>query len=207
MDVVKDARLLSTGTPVENAYADYANKLKALKNESLKSIDRIPKITRDPAAAKKYAKEVKSLDDKLNAALLNAPRERQAQLLATKTYYKNIDNEMDKKERQRLRSQALAGARARTIPGKTHTKEYVDITDKEWDAIQSGAVSQTKLTQILYNARSDRVKQLATPKPRTKMTNAKITRARLLLDKGYTIAEVADSLGVSTSTIVDNVKG
>ena len=106
-----------------------------------------------------------------------------------------------------VRSQALAGARARTIPGKTHTKEYVDITDKEWEAIQSGAVSQTKLTQILYNARSDRVKQLATPKPRTKMTSAKITRARLLLDKGYTIAEVADSLGVSTSTIVDNVKG
>lgn len=207
MDVVKDARLLSTGTPVENAYADYANKLKALKNESLKSIDRIPNIKRDPAAAKKYAKEVKSLDDKLNAALLNAPRERQAQLLATKTYYKNVSSEMDKKERQRLRSQALAGARARTIPGKSHTKEYVDITDKEWEAIQSGAVSQTKLTQILYNARSDRVKQLATPKPRTKMTNAKITRARLLLDKGYTIAEVADSLGVSTSTIVDNVKG
>lgn len=207
MDYVKDARLLSTGTPVENTYASYANKLKALKNESLKSIERIPKIKRDPAAAKKYANEVKSLDAKLNAALLNAPRERQAQLLATKTYYKNVNSDMDKKERKKLRAQSLSGARAKTIPGKSHTKNYVDITDKEWEAIQNGAVSQTKLTQILYNAKSDRVKELATPKPNKKMTSAKITRAQLLLNKGYSIAEVADSLGVSTSTIVNNVKG
>lgn len=207
MDYVKDARLLSTGTPVENAYASYANKLKALKNESYKAIESIPKIKRNPLAAKKYAKEVKSLDSKLNDALLNAPRERQAQLLATRTYYKNVNSNMDKKERQRLRAQSLAGARSKTIPGKDHTKNYVDITDKEWEAIQNGAVSETKLNQILYNAKSDRVKELATPRPNRKMTTAKVTRAQVLLNKGYSIAEVADRLGVSTSTIVDNVKG
>lgn len=207
MDMVKDARQLSSGTPVENAYADYANKIKALKNEADKVVTTTPGIKRNPQAAKLYKEEVKSLDAKLNRALLNAPRERQAQLLATKTYYKNLHPDMDKDDRKKLRTQALVGARSKTIPGKSHRKEYVTITDKEWDAIQNGAISENKLKLILANSKSDRVKELATPKPRTKMTSAKITRAKLLLDRGYTIAQVADQMGVSTSTIINNVKG
>lgn len=207
MDMVSDARILSSGTPVENAYADYANKIKALKNEANKSISSTPGIKRNPAAAKKYANEVKSLDAKLNEALLNAPRERQAQLLATRTYYKNLTPDMDKDDRKKLKTQALAGARSRTIPGKAHKKKYVDITDKEWEAIQAGAISETKLKKILLNAKSDQVKKLATPKQLPKMTTAKTTRARLLLDKGYTIAEVADQMGVSTTTLINAVKG
>lgn len=207
MDMVKDARQLSSGTPVENAYADYANKIKALKNEADKVVTTTPGIKRNPQAAKLYKEEVKSLDAKLNRALLNAPRERQAQLLATKTYYKNLHPDMDKDDRKKLRTQALVGARSKTIPGKSHRKEYVTITDKEWDAIQNGAISENKLKLILTNSKSDRVKELATPKPRTKMTSAKVTRAKLLLDRGYTIAQVADQMGVSTSTIINNVKG
>ena len=207
MDMVKDARQLSSGTPVENAYADYANKIKALKNESDKVVKTTPGIKRSPQAAKQYQEEVKSLDAKLNRALLNAPRERQAQLLATKTYYKNLHPDMDKDDRKKLKTQALVGARSKTIPGKSHRKEYITITDKEWTAIQNGAISENKLKLILTNSKSDRVKELATPKPRTKMTSAKVTRAKLLLDRGYTIAQVADQMGVSTSTIINNVKG
>lgn len=207
MDMVKDARLLSSGTPVENAYADYANKIKALKNEADKVVKSTPGIKRNPQAAKQYKEEVKSLDAKLNSALLNAPRERQAQLLATKTYYKNLTPDMDKDDRKKLKTQALVGARAKTIPGTSHRKDYISITDKEWEAIQNGAISENKLKLILANSKSDRVKELATPKPRVKMTSAKVTRAKLLLDRGYTIAQVADQIGVSTSTIIDNVKG
>lgn len=207
MDMVKDARQLSSGTPVENVYADYANKIKALKNEADKVVTTTPGIKRKPQAAKRYKEEVKSLDAKLNRALLNAPRERQAQLLATKTYYKNLHPDMDKDDRKKLRTQALVGARSKTIPGKSHRKEYITITDKEWTAIQNGAISENKLKLILTNSKSDRVKELATPKPRTKMTSAKVTRAKLLLDRGYTIAQVADQMGVSTSTIINNVKG
>lgn len=206
MDMVSDARMLSSGTPVENTYADYANKIKALKNEAIKNIASTPGIKRDPTAAKVYKNEVASLDKKLDAALLNAPRERQAQLLATRTYYKNLSPDMDKDDRKKLKTQALAGARSRTIPGKEHKKQYVTITDKEWEAIQKGAISKTKLTQILNNSKSEHIKQLATPKQQPKMSTAKATRARLLLSKGYTIAEVADVLGVSTSTVIRTVK-
>lgn len=207
MDLVDDAYKLSTGTRVENAYADYANKLKALKNESLKIVESTPKMKRNPTAAKKYAAEVKSLDSKLNDALLNAPRERQAQLLATKTYYKNITPDMDAGERSRLRSQSLAGARAKVIPGKNNAKDYINITTKEWEAIQNGAISETKLNQILRNTKADQVKKLATPKPATKLSSAKLQRAKSLLNKGYTLAEVSDSIGVPISTIVENVRG
>ena len=114
---------------------------------------------------------------------------------------------MDKDDRKKLKTQALVGARAKTIPGSSHRKDYISITDKEWDAIQNGAISESKLKLILANSKSDRVKELATPKPRVKMTSAKVTRAKLLLDRGYTIAQVADQIGVSTSTIINNVKG
>lgn len=63
---------------------------------------------------------------------------------------------MDKDDRKKLKTQALVGARAKTIPGKSHSKEYVTITDKEWDAIQNGAISENKLKLILTNSKSDR---------------------------------------------------
>lgn len=201
MDLVDDAFKLSSGSQQENAYAAYANKIKALKNESTKQLATIPNLVRKPEAAKKYSAEVESLNSKLNQALLNAPRERQAQLLAQKLYYKNITPEHDnnKEAQKKLRTQSLITAREMTIPGGKKT--MVDITDREWEAIQSGAISNTKLKDILLNTNSDKVKKLATPKVTTALSSAKQSKARMLIDKGYSLAEVAEVLGVSTSTV------
>lgn len=191
---------LSSGTAVENVYANYVNKVKTLSNKVKKETAEIPSIKRDKNAAKTYASEVKSLDEKLNTALLNAPRERQAQLMASNTYYKNLkalDYDVDSDQKKKLKAQALAKARITTEA----KKKQVDITDAEWEAIQSGAISNNKLNLILLNADMDKVKQLATPKQTTKMPTAKLTRASLLLDKGYTYAEVASSIGVNVSTL------
>lgn len=201
MDLVKDARKLSTGTEQENAYADFANKLKDMRIDSQARLEAIPKVKYNPVVAKQYATQVKSLDTKLHKALLNAPRERQAQILATKLYYKNIRPDMDKDRKKKLRSQMLAEARAKTIPGGK--KEMVDITQDEWEAIQKGAVSQSKLDKILLNANIDKVRQLATPKVPTKLATATVTRAQALIANGYTFAEVAEKLGVSVSTVRD----
>ena len=75
------------------------------------------------------------------------------------------------------------------------------ISDSEWAAIQAGAISNNKLTQILNNADLERVKQLATPKVNVLMTSSKQRRAEAMLRSGYTQAEVADALGVSLSTL------
>ena len=58
-------------------------------------------------------------------------------------------------------------------------------------------------TLVLENnyTNTDDLRQRATPRTTRAMTPASISRARILLDKGYTQAEVADSLGVSVSTL------
>lgn len=199
MDVVDDARILSSGSPMEEIYAAHANKIKALKVEAVKYSEKIPVPKRDPTMSKIYKDEVASLDIKLDAALRNAPRERRAQLEATKVYYKNKTEDMDKKERERLRSQALAAARSKYKPDPATTK--IDLTEREWKAIQDNAISPTKLRQILNFADLDQIKSYATPRPVTKASSVEAQRIKLLSEKGYTLSEIADNLGVSTDTI------
>lgn len=201
-DKVPDLDKLSSGTDIENLYVNYAKRVISLKNKVEKQANSIPPIKRDPVKAKQYAKEVESLNRKLTTALSNAPRERQAQLLAKKLYYEQLNSNPDlsKPERKRLRSQALTTAREK-VKAK---RALIDITDREWEAIQNNAISNSRLIQILNNADMDQVKKLAMPK-QPKMTAAKVARAKSLLANGYTYAEVARQLGVSDTTIRNEV--
>ena len=197
--VGNDARKLSSGTAVENSYATYINKVVKLKSNVDSIVAKIPPIKTNPEAKKKYATEVKSLDEKLNKALLNAPKERQAQLLATRVYYENVSKDMSPDQKKKLKAQAIASARVKTQANKRDVE--VHITDREWEAIQSGAVSNTKLKQILNNTDLDHVKKLATPRTTVKLSTAKETRAKALLKNGYTYAQVAGAVGVSVDQL------
>lgn len=197
VDQVDDARMLSSGTAKENLYADYINKVKAIRNTTLKEAESIPPIKRDKEVAAKYASEVKSLNDKLNIALLNAPKERQAQIYAANAYYTNRTDDMEPDQLKKLKAQAIATARIKTGAGK----EHIVIEPKEWEAIQAGALSNEMLTNILKNTNLDVVKKLATPQQSSALSSAKVARANLLFDKGYTYAEVASSMGVSVAAL------
>lgn len=201
MDLVSDAHSLSSGTAVENSYADYINKLKSLSNKAKKSYSTIPNIKKDKAAAKLYLTEVKSLETKLRIAESNAPKERRAQIIANSTYSTNLTKDMTPDQKKKLKAQALAGARVKAGASKA----VIDITPKEWEAIQAGALSNNALDSVLKNANMDKVKKLATPKPTNTLSSAKLARAKTLLDRGYTRAEVADTLGISTSTLYKNL--
>lgn len=133
----------------------------------------------------------------------NKPLERQAQLIANKTIavQRAANPDMSKDEVKRLKQQALSGARYKV--GKT--PYTIDITPREWDAIQSGAVSKSMQKELIDGANIDQVKKYATPKQQKAMTPAKIAKARALLAAGHTQAEVAKQLGVSVSTISKNV--
>ena len=199
-----DAFKLSSGTVMESHYATYANKLKSMANSARKTILDTKNIEYSPSAKKTYAKEVASLNAQLNVALKNAPLERQAQLLAnTVVAAKRRDNpNMDNDEVKKIKGQALAEARNRVGAKKT----MVNITPKEWEAIQAGAISSNKLTQILNNTDLDKVKQMATPRTTTTMTPAKIARAKSLIASGHSTSEVADALGVSVSTLNNSIE-
>lgn len=199
LGVTKDAHDLSSGTTQEKLYADYSNGMKALANEARLEMLATPKVKRDPAAAKLYAKEVEDLTASLRLAEMNAPRERAAQALGnTIVHMKRGENpDMTRAEIKKVKGMALQAARLR-IGAK---KQRVEISDKQWEAIQAGAVSHDKLERILKNADPDRVVELATPKKEQAVSKAKLSRAKSLLSSGYTQAEVAELLGISVTTI------
>lgn len=193
----KDAYELSAGYLIESVYADYANAMKALGNEARKSYLSTPSTKRSPEARKTYAKEVESLNNKLVDAKKNAPLERQAQALASKKV-ELIDQEDDltKEEKKKEKNKALAYARI--VTGAK--KHQIYIEDKEWEAIQAGAVSDSNLREIWNNSDQDRAKELALPKERFQLSDAKISLISRMAGK-YSNEEIADYLGVSVSTV------
>jgi predicted DNA binding protein len=200
-----DARTLSSGTPQEEAYADYANKMKSLANQARKEMVSTGKIQYSAAAKNDYKNEVNSLNAKLNVSLKNAPRERRAQVIAN-TIIKAKKQEypdMTKGELKKVSQQALTAARNQ-VGAK---RELVKITDKEWEAIQAGAISEAKLQQIINNADIDVLRQKATPRSTTTLSTAKVNKINAMSKSGYSTAEIAKALGVSTSTVVNYMKG
>lgn len=199
MAETEDAYKLSSGTIKENIYADYANKLKALANETRKEAYHTGGIKYDSTANKTYAKEVSSLRAKLNVAQKNAPLERQAQLFANKVLAtsKDANPDMTYKEMQKVKGQAIQEGRLRTGAGK----KRINITPTEWEAIQAGAVSNNVLTKILLNTDEEVIKQYATPRAAKTVSTAKLNKAKAMAKSGYTQAEIASAIGVSTSTL------
>lgn len=187
--------------PMEIVYATYANRMKALGNEARKEILATTPQKMVPSAKKTYEAEVSSLNAKLNNALKNAPRERQAQILANSIVNsKKADNpelNEDRDALKKVKGQALATARIR-VGAK---KELVDIEPREWEAIQAGAISNNKLVQIINNSDLDKLKELATPRSYSTLPSSKIALIKSRNSLGYSTAEIADSLGISTSTV------
>lgn len=199
MAETRDARTLSSGHPVEEVYADYANKMKSLANQARKEMINTGKIPYSASAKEAYQSEVNSLSAKLNVALKNAPRERQAQVMANAAVAaKKQDNpDMSRGEIKKANQQALTAAR--NAVGAKRTP--VQIEDREWEAIQAGAISENKLIQILNNTDIDTIRQRATPRTTTSLSTAKVNKISAMSSSGYTIAEIAEALGVSTSTV------
>lgn len=200
----EDAFKLSSGTLIETVYATHANKLKGLANQSRKISENTKTIPYSPSANKTYAPEVAALTAHLNIALKNAPLERQAQRIANSIVAAkrkdNPDLDSDKDALKKIKGQVLTEARLR-VGAK---KETIKITDKQWEAIQAGAISNNLLTKIINNADNETLKQLATPRKVNKqiVSTTKLDKAKAMLKAGRTQAEVAKALGISRSALI-----
>lgn len=192
-------------TPAEIAYADYANRMKALGNQARKEMLSSGKITYSASAKATYQTEVDSLSAKLNVALKNAPRERQAQVIANATVSakKQENPDMTPGEIKKVNQQALTSART-SVGAK---REPIKVTDREWEAIQAGAISENKLTQIINNVDIDTLRQRATPRATTSLSTAKVNRITSMNESGYSTAEIAKALGVSSTTVAKYLNG
>ena len=205
MAETRDARTLSSGTLQEEAYADYANYMKSLANNARKEMVSAGRIKYNREANATYRAEVDNLNHQLEIALMNAPRERQAQLAANSEIkaMKKANPDMTKKEAKKKGQQALS--RARIAFGAK--RNPISITPRAWEAIQAGAISENVLSQILRFADLDEVRSYATPRTRTVLTPAKIGRIQAMKNSGYTTAQIAEAIGVSTSTITKCLSG
>ena len=201
LDKTDDIRTLSSGTLVEDAYADYANKMKALANRARLEYVATPTLARSASAARTYQPEVDRLTSALRLAQLNAPREREAQRIANARVKAKVDanNITDKDEISKIRRAAISDARIET--GASGKGTRITISDGEWEAIQAGAISDTTLKEILRYADPDVVRERATPRTRTEVSEARANRIRAMANSGHTNAEIADALGISPSAV------
>ena len=201
MYTTNDAKTLSSGTAIESVYANYANNMKAMANKARLTAMNTKDIAFSKEASIKYADEVASLKSKLILAKQHAPYERKAQMVAKQVVSAkkeaNPDKAMDNNTVKKWRVQALADARAKF----SGTKPPVTFTEREWKAVQAGAIHKSTLQDLLQYANQDQVKTLALPKSTTLMTPSKESRAKSLLKMGYTQQEVASMIGVSVSTL------
>lgn len=204
ISMTPDARTLSSGTPQENLYADFSNELKALARKARKEAANMKGLVYSPAAAKEYRAEVDSINAKLESVIANKPKERRAMVIANanikaKIQALDLDPKLDKKEIKKISSVEMQ--RARDSIGASGSKTRITFTDREWEAVQKGAISDSKLTKILNASKSDEIVKRAMPKTATVITNAKMAKAKAMLANGYTYNEIAKACGVPESTV------
>ena len=207
MSIEKDPYKLSSGTPQEELYAGFASEMKSLANTARKTAVNTPTMEFKKDAAQKYAPEVSSLNSKLLDVEKNKPRERQAEIRANDRarakikMYKEDHPELDKSEikkyEKKVRSQEMKKARDE-VGAKSIT---IDITPKEWEAIQNGAVHESTQKKIFLKCDQDQLRDYAMPKQTNQLSEAKQNKINRLANSGYTTTEIAESIGVSTSTV------
>ena len=137
----------------------------------------------------------------------NKPRERQAQVLANARIKEKIEADPDlandKKMLKKVSQQAIVAARQQ-VGAKRHP---ITISDKEWEAIQAGAISESKLKRILNNTDADKLRERAMPKSSSTLSTAKINKIKSMSASNYTLSQIAEACGCSVSAVSKYLKG
>ena len=182
--------------------------MKSQANQARKEMMSTSKIEYSKTAKATYQEEVRSLENKLNIALLNKSRERAAQRMANVEVKAKLeaDPTLKKDDIKKIGTRALTKYRDE-VGSVSRRDRSIEITDREWEAIQAGAISESKLKSILDNADVDKLRERAMPKSTSKVSQAKINRIKALSASNYTLAEIAKKVGLSTSAVSKYLKG
>ena len=194
--------------PMEMLYADYANSMKAMANRARVEMINAGNLESNPTAKKVYAKEVSSLEAKLNDALKNTVRERTATRLASAEIKRKQAEDPDMKpgDLKKASQRSLSKFRSE-VNSVSRKKRAIQITDKEWEAIQAGAISENKLKKILNNSDPDSLRSRAMPKASNTLSTAQINRMKRLSDSNFTLSQIAEKMNLSPSTVSKYLKG
>ena len=191
----------------ETAYADYANSLKALANRARKEMVYTGNLKYDPNAKRVYQKEYDQLMADLNKAELNKTRERAAQRMSrAEVDAKTEAGTIADGDRKKVGQQTVS--RYRTELGSVARRDRnIVITDREWEAIQAGAITESKPKRILNNTDPDKLRERAMPKSTSTLSTAKVNKIKRMSDSNFTLAQIAEACGCSVSTVSKYLKG
>lgn len=198
----------SSRHPMEMLYADYANSMKALANQARKEMIRTGNLESNPSAKKIYQKEVAALEVKLNDALKNTVRERTATRLAAAEIKrkKEADPEMKPDDVRKLSQRTQSKYRSE-VGSVSRRDRAIQITDREWEAIQAGAISENKLKKILNNSDPDSLRERAMPKPKSTLNTAQVNRIKAMSASNFTLNQIAEKMNLSPATVSKYLKG
>ena len=197
----------SSKHPMEILYADYANSMKAMANRARIEMVRTGNLESNPTAKKVYKQEVSSLEVKLNDALKNTVKERTATRLATSEInrLKEADPDLKGDSLRKLSQRYMAKYRGE-VGSASRRNRSIKITDREWEAIQAGAISENKLKKILNNSDPDVLRDRAMPKSRNTCSTAQVNRMKRLRDSNFTLSQIAEKMNLSPSTVSKYLK-
>jgi len=213
MAEAKDAYELTSGGsrdkivyPIEEKYAEFANRMKGLANKARLEYINTATYKVDKGAAQEYEDAVKSLNERLIAVKMNAPLERQAQLLANRhvAMAKEANPNMSTEEIGKIKGRMITASREVLAAQR---KEKIKLTAREVEAIQHNAISASKLRDILDHADSDDLRQWFTPKNQKTITPSMKSLAQSMAASGYTFAQISERLGVSPTSVNRILKG
>lgn len=207
MALTDNAYSLSSGTRMENLYAEHANSLKALANKARKEAVSQPRVKKNPQAARRYSREVAELKAQINVARKAKPLERQAQVIANGVVDAKVRSNPDMSYKDRAKVTAMALKTARQRLGYDRNATRIRPTPLQYRAIQEGAVSQSMIDQILESADLDHLKSLAMPKQTHPLTKRQANRISIYRKNGSTVAEIADALGISPARVREYLSG
>lgn len=207
MALTDNAYSLSSGTRMENLYAEHANSLKALANKARKEAVSQPRVKKNPQAARRYSREVAELKAQINVARKAKPLERQAQVIANGVVDAKVRSNPDMSYKDRAKVTAMALKTARQRLGYDRNATRIRPTPLQYRAIQEGAVSQSMIDQILESADLDHLKALAMPKQTQPLTRRQANRISIYRKNGSTVAEIADALGISPARVREYLSG
>ena len=198
----------SSRHPMEILYADYANSMKAMANQARIEMVRTGNLESNPTAKKIYAQEVSSLEVKLNDALKNTVRERTATRLAAAEIKRKKEADPDMKPDDVRKLSQRTQTKYRSEVGSISRRDRaINITDKEWEAIQAGAISENKLKKILDNSDPDSLRERAMPKAKNTLNTAQVNRIKAMSASNFTLNQIAEKMNLSPSTVSKYLKG
>lgn len=193
---------------MEVLYADYANSMKSLANKARIEMITTGNLVYNKAAKDVYNTEVSSLNAKLNDALKNSVRERTAQRLANAEIArkKELNPDLKGEDLRKVSQRALTKYRSE-VGSVSRKNRSINITDKEWEAIQSGAITERILKQILNNSNPDVLRERAMPKDRKQLSQAQINRIKSMDNSNFSLSQIAEKMNLSPSTVSKYLKG